>query len=96
MHMKKHVLVKKLKIQSVEWKHTDSLIKKKVPGKEEDDADSLLGHERPITIDFFEKSAMVNRGFYCQLLRQYSPYLLNDLYIFAMWYIINNLCFSFK
>ena len=33
--------------------------------------------KRPITIDFFEKGANVNSSF-CKLLRQYSPYLLND------------------
>ena len=36
----------------------------------------------PITIDFFEKGASVNSASYCQLLRQNSPYLLNDLHIY--------------
>ena len=31
-----------------------------------------------ITIDFFEKGAAVNSASYCQLLKQNSPYLLND------------------
>ena len=41
-------------------------------------ADNLLGHERTITIEFFEKGATVNNASYCQLLRQNSTYLLND------------------
>ena len=32
----------------------------------------------PITIDFFEKDATVNSASTYQLLRQNSPYLLND------------------
>ena len=52
--------------------------KKEVPNwaiSKEDPADSLLRQEKPITIDFLEKSATVNSW---QLLRQYSPYSLND------------------
>ena len=32
----------------------------------------------PIAIDFLEKGAPVNSTFFCQLLRQNSPYLMND------------------
>ena len=32
-----------------------------------------------ITFDFLEKGATVNSASYCQLLRQYSPYLFNDI-----------------
>ena len=31
-----------------------------------------------ITVDFLEKGATVNSASYCQLLKQISPYLLND------------------
>ena len=50
------------------------------PGKEkiastvvskQGDADSLVGYEKPITIDFLKRGAVVNSAFYCQLLRQY-------------------------
>ena len=50
MCMEKHFDQKpELKRQSMEWKHTDSLVKKKVPGttvsKEGHHADSVLGHK---------------------------------------------------
>ena len=38
--------------------------------------------EGPMTIDLLEKDASVNNTFYCQLCRQYLPYLLNDPYIY--------------
>ena len=40
-----------------------------------------------IPIDFFEKGATVNCDSYCLLLRQYSPYLLNNSYLFIYIYI---------
>ena len=35
----------------------------------------------PIIIDFLEKDATINSVFYCEILRQNFPYLLNDSYI---------------
>ena len=37
--------------------------------------------ERPIAIDFLEKGATVNSVSDCQLLKENSPYLLNDPHI---------------
>ena len=72
-----------LKRQFIEWKlTTDSLIKKKFVVKK-----IMLrvfwGKKTSIIIDFFEKYTTVNSGFYCQLLRENSPYLLNDLHVSA-------------
>ena len=59
-------------------------------------ADSLLGHKKPMIIDFFEKDATVNSTSYCQLIRQNSPYLLKYPLIFTkplftsrIWHKIN-------
>ena len=42
----------------------------------------LCDRKRPTTIDFLEKTETVNTASHYQLLRQYSPYLLNDPHIF--------------
>ena len=41
----------------------------------------IKGH---IIINFLEKSTMVNSGSYCQLLRQKSPYSLNDPLVYCI------------
>ena len=38
----------------------------------------LLGTNRPIILIFLKKGVTVNSSSYCQLLRQNSPYLLNN------------------
>ena len=54
--------------------------------------------KEPITIDFFEKGSIINSTSNCQLLRQNSPYSLNDpcinvvqnnfkCYVRPIWYI---------
>ena len=64
----------------MEWKYTDFLVKKKFQPEQSVKVMrtvfwNMIG---PITIDFLEKGATVNNISYCQLLRQNSPYLLND------------------
>ena len=41
-------------------------------------ADSFLGYEKPIIINFLEKVATLRKASYCKILWQNSPYLLND------------------
>ena len=43
-------------------------------------------------VDFYEKGATVNSAFYCQLLRQNWPFLLNDPHIIS----VQNFSFTFK
>ena len=59
----------------------------RLPGKEkisgttvnkEVHADSLLGYEKIQNYWFHEKGIMVNNAFFCQFLKQNSPYLLNN------------------
>ena len=52
----------------------------------------LLGHERPITNNFLEKDVTITSAFYCQPLKQNSPYLLNDSCIcIFMWLYMKQL-----
>ena len=51
-------------------KSVKEIVACKAVSKESHD-DSLLGHEKKITIDFFETGENVNSTFYCQFLRQY-------------------------
>ena len=58
----------------MEWKHIDSPVKEKGPGavfNKEGHADNFKAMKGPITVDFLEKNATVNRTSYCRLLRQY-------------------------
>ena len=60
----------------------DSLIKKKFQAQQSVKKVMLTvfwNMNRPITTDLFEKAGIVNGAFYCQLLRQNSSNLLNDL-----------------
>ena len=70
--------------QSMEWKPRLSNKEKAQDAvvNKESNADRLLGHKRPITVDFLEKGATVNSASYCQLLGENSPYLLNGSYIY--------------
>ena len=85
--IEKHVLVKKSLPMSSTWmcqyelKRVESdwvSIKEKVPN-EAVSKESLLGHKGPITINFLEN---VIHASCCQLLRQISPYSLNDHFTF--------------
>ena len=70
----------------MEWKHTDFPVKKKFWAQQSGKKMMLTvfwNMKEPITIDFREKAATVNSTSYCQLLRQNSPYLLNDLHAYA-------------
>ena len=65
------------KIQSVNWKYNEFLVKCSARSKE-GHADSFLGLKRVVTIDFLEKDATVNSVSYWQnSYWQNSPYLLN-------------------
>ena len=63
----------------MEWKHADSLVKKKFQA---DEADSLLGHERTITINFCEKGTTVNSAFNYQNWQNSFIYLMTLIYIY--------------
>ena len=68
------------KRQFIEWKHTDSPVKKKCR------AQWLINimltvfwdMKRIVIIDFLEKGATINSDSFCQLLQQNSSYLSND------------------
>ena len=65
---------------------TDCLsVKEKLPDDivcDKSHADSFMGHERFIIMDFLEEGTTVDNAFYCQLFRQYSPYLLNNPFVY--------------
>ena len=68
----KHRIATMSKRQSMEWKHTDSLIKKKFQVKwlvKNVMLTVFWNMQGPTTIDFFEKGTIVNSISYCQLLR---------------------------
>ena len=60
------------------WKHIGFSIKKKFQALKSVKKVMLIGPFMSISIDFFEKSSTVNSASYYQLLKQNSPYLLND------------------
>ena len=66
--------------QSREWNHTDSPVNKKFSAqlsvKEAVLSDYFI-IKSPITTDFAEKFATVVVASFCQILRQYSIFLLN-------------------
>ena len=63
----------------MELKRTDTPVKKKVSGAlvSKGDVDNLLKHERTHENFSHIKGATTYDAFYCELLRQNSPYLLN-------------------
>ena len=66
---------------SIEWKCTDSLVKKKFQvhqSVKEAMLTVFCNMKGSIAISFLEKSATVNTASNCFFLKQNSPYLLND------------------
>ena len=56
------------KRQFMEWKHSDSMVKKKFQAQQSIKKIILtvfLDMKEPITIEFFEKGAVVNSASYC-------------------------------
>ena len=71
-----------LKRQYMEWKHMDSLVKKRLQAQQSVKKVMLtvfLDMKKPITIDFIEKCAIVNSA--SNSLDNISPYLLNGPYL---------------
>ena len=76
---------KTLHREEAHWLSCKKKKKKKIAGtsvKKEGHSDSLWDMKRFLSVDFLEKSAIVSNDSYYQSLRQYSPYLLSDLYIY--------------
>ena len=83
---------------SMEWKHTDTLVKKKFWVQQSVKKVMLtvfLDMKGPIIIDFLEKGAVVKSASYCQLLTQNSPYLFNGSCKYFFFYISVTSLFSF-
>ena len=83
----KHEFATMSKRKSMEWTHIDFLVKKRFwmqLSVKKVMLTVFLDLKEPTTIDFLEKAATVNNAFYCQLLGQNSPYLLNDLCIYSL------------
>ena len=77
--------VPNLKGQSMEWKHTDSPIKKKFQAQwsvKEVMLTVFWCMKEPITIDFLEKDAT-----YCPFLRQNLPDALNNLHVIFFFFL---------
>ena len=73
----------KSKRQFMDWKHTDSLLKKIFRAQWSLKMFHLTDFwdmKEPITTDFLEKDTTVNSVSYSQTIRQNSPYLLNNLH----------------
>ena len=75
-----------LELQSMVWKSTNSLVKKKFRSQQSLKKVTQIIFcfiKRLITVDFLEKGETINNLSCCQLFRQNSPYLLNDCCITA-------------
>ena len=62
----------------MQWKHSDSPVKKKFRPVKSVMLTVLWDTKRSINHDFLEKGSTANSDLFCQLLRQNSPDLLND------------------
>ena len=79
------------KRQIMEWKHADSLPKKKFwthQSLKKVMRTVICDMKGPITIDFIQKGSIVYSFTYFQLLRQNLPYLLKDppIYMVSYWH----------
>ena len=77
-----------LKRQSMEWKYSDFLVKKKLQQSVKKAKLKIWNIKGLILIDVFEWHATVNSASYCQLLRQNSPNLLNNFHIYKMVWLV--------